>query len=43
MKCDLCNVDQPEPRQRLCLPRIEAVTWLWNIANNAAESYARQK
>lgn len=42
MKCELCNVDEPEPRQRLCLPCMEAVTRLWNIANNVAESHPRQ-
>lgn len=42
MKCELCNSDEPEPRQRLCVPCIEAVARLWTIAHNATVSYVRQ-
>jgi hypothetical protein len=42
MKCELCNSDEPERRRRLCLPCIEAVARLWNIANNATASCPRQ-
>jgi hypothetical protein len=42
MKCELCNSEEPEPRQRLCVPCREAVVRLWNIANNATVSSGRQ-
>src|SRR5260370_35964850 len=42
MKCELCNSDELEPRQRLCVPCKEAVARLWNIANNPTVSYAHQ-
>src|SRR5580704_13694463 len=42
VKCELCNSDEPEPRQRLCVPCMEAVARLWNIANSATASYVRQ-
>jgi hypothetical protein len=42
MKCELCKSDEPEPRQRLCVPCTEAVVRLWNIANNATASYISQ-
>lgn len=42
MKCELCNSDERGPRQRLCVPCLEAVARLWNIANNATVSYVRQ-
>ena len=42
MKCELCDSDEPEPRQRLCVPCLEAMVRLWNIANNATVSCRRQ-
>jgi hypothetical protein len=42
MKCELCHSDETEPRQRLCVPCMEAVARLWNIANKATFSHARQ-
>ena len=37
MKCELCSWGEREPKQRLCLPCIEAVARLWVIASNTAE------
>lgn len=42
MKCELCNSDESRPRQRLCVPCVEAVARLWNIVNNTTVSYVRR-
>ena len=42
MKCELCSSGQREHGRRLCLPCMEAMGRLWNIANNATVSCARK-
>jgi len=39
MKCELCNSDEPEPRQRLCVPCIEAVARLCWIMDTIPERF----
>jgi hypothetical protein len=41
MKCELCSSGKREPKQRLCLPCLEAMSRLWKIVS-AAEPSAGQ-
>ena len=37
MKCELCNSGEREPKQRLCMPCVEAVARLRTIVNSTKE------